>query len=69
MDFILKQPNKIIPIEVKYSSIKLSRISRSLRNFIEIYKPPRVLVLTKGFWGKVKVGNTDIVFAPVWYVV
>ncbi len=69
VDFILKHPDKIIPVEVKYSPLKSPEINRSLKNFINIYKPLRILVLTKGFWGKAKVDDTEIAFVPVWYAV
>ena len=69
VDFILKLPDKVIPIEVKYSPLKLPEITRSLKNFISVYKPPRALVLTKGFWGKIKAESTEICFAPVWYAI
>lgn len=69
VDFILKHPDKVIPVEVKYSPMKSPEINRSLKNFINIYKPPRALVLTKGFWGKAKVDDTEIAFVPVWYAI
>ena len=69
VDFILRQFNKIIPIEVKYSFMKSPEVNRSLKNFINFYKPPRVLVLTKGFWGKLKLDDTEIGFAPIWYAI
>ncbi len=69
VDFILKFPDKIIPVEVKYSSFKSPVITRSLKNFLSLYKPSRILVFTKGFWGKAKVKNTEIAFVPVWYAI
>lgn len=67
VDFILKQPDRIIPVEVKYSPMKLPEINRSLKNFINVYKPARVLILNKGYFGKVRFKETEAVFAPVWY--
>lgn len=69
VDFILKQRDKITPIEAKYSLMKSPEVNRSLKNFINLYKPPRALVLTKGFWGKTRVDNTEILFVPVWYAI
>jgi len=69
VDFILRLPENTIPVEVKYSSMKYPEITRSLKNFISAYKPPRVLILTKGFWGKAKVGHTEVAFAPLWYMI
>lgn len=70
VDFVLRQENnEIIPIEVKYSAMKLPQINRSLKSFINAYKPRRAIVLTKGFWGRAKIETTDIAFVPVWYAV
>lgn len=69
VDFILKQSDRIIPIEVKYSPMRSPELSRSLRNFINIYKPLRAIVLTKGFWAKIKIEHTDIAFVPIWYAI
>ena len=68
VDFILVKEGQIVPVEVKYSSLKAPEISRGFRSFIEIYKPSRAIVLNKGFWGKLKFKNTLIIFVPVWYV-
>lgn len=41
VDFVLDNKDAIIPIEVKYSRLKLPEVSRSFRNFINQYNPPR----------------------------
>ncbi len=70
VDFVLRQENnEIIPIEVKYSPMKLPQINRSLKSFINAYRPRRAMVLTKGFWGRTKIETTDIAFVPVWYTI
>jgi len=68
VDFILRINGKIIPIEVKYSFFRKPEISRGFRSFITKYKPKRALILTRGFWGKMKVDKTNVVFAPVWWI-
>lgn len=68
VDFILELGKEIIPIEVKYSILTEPKISRGLRNFINKYKPKKVLVITKGFIGEEKIGNSIIKFIPVWYL-
>jgi len=68
VDFILDNRKTIIPIEVKYSRLKSPEISRSFRNFINQYKPKQAVVLTKGFWAKIKINGTKVGFIPVWYV-
>lgn len=67
VDFVLRKENKIIPIEVKYSSFKIPQISRGFRSFLLEYQPEKVVVLTKNFWGELKINSTLIKFAPVWY--
>jgi len=70
VDFVLRQEdNEIIPIEVKYSPMKSPQINRSLKSFINAYKPRRAMVLTKGFWGRTKIEITDVAFVPVWYAI
>lgn len=68
VDFILEKKDEIIPIEVKYSSFKIPKISRGFRSFISEYKPKRAIILTKGFWGELKINSTLIKFIPVWYL-
>lgn len=68
VDFILEKKGEIIPIEVKYSSFKIPKISRGFRSFISEYKPKRAVILTKGFWGELKINSTLIKFIPVWYL-
>lgn len=68
VDFVLRLNDKIIPVEVKYQTLKKPKISRSFRSFIESYKPDRALVITKDFFGKIKVNKTTILFVPVCYL-
>ncbi len=67
VDFILDDKRNIMPIEVKYSRLNRVEISRSFKNFVTEYKPKRALILTKGFWGRVKIDRTQIGFIPAWY--
>ena len=32
------------------------------------YKPKKAIILTKGFWGEMKVGSYLIKFIPMWYL-
>lgn len=68
VDFIIKKENQLIPIEVKYSSLKSPRISRGFRSFLSEYQPKRAVALTKNFWGDLKINSTLIKFIPVWYL-
>ncbi|MCD6219405.1 ATP-binding protein [Candidatus Calescamantes bacterium] len=68
IDFVLQQNDFLLPIEVKYSPLKSPEISRSYRNFLSQYRPDRAIVLTKNFWGELKIDKTLIKFIPVWYL-
>lgn len=68
VDFVLSSMNETIPIEVKFESFKREGITRSMRSFIEAYKPKRALIITKDFWGETTINKTKIKFVPVCYV-
>ncbi len=64
VDFVIVSGNKIIPVEVKYSSIKNNVIKRSLRSFIEKYSPSLAYVVNLDYSTKIKIKNTTVVFIP-----
>lgn len=68
VDFVVHLGDRLIPIEVKYSPFDTPKISRSLANFIDSFKPERTLVLTKNYWGQIKREKTSILFVPVYYL-
>jgi len=68
VDFVLRIKDEIIPVEVKYQSFKVPKVSRGLRSFIKTYKVKKGLVVTKDFWGKTKVNDATILFAPTCYL-
>ena len=67
-DFIIEADQNIVPIEVKYSNFKEPKISRGFRSFINVYQPKCAAVLTKNFWGEMKVGDARVAFIPVFYL-
>lgn len=64
VDFIINKPNELIPVEVKFSHLKKPEITRSLRSFIEKYKPAKAWVINIDFDGTMKIGDTIIEFIP-----
>lgn len=65
VDFIVEVDNKIIPIEVKIQA-DIGKIERSLRSFIETYKPNTAIVLTlKGKNGKVAVNGCEVIYTDI----
>ncbi len=68
VDFILRIKDEIIPIEVKYQSLKKPKVSKGLRSFIKTYKIKKALIITKDFWSKIKIDETEILFVPAFYL-
>jgi len=68
VDFIFKQENQLIPIEIKYRQFNQPRISRSLRSFINTYQPKKAIVVSKNFYGWKQINNTQIMFYPIYFV-
>lgn len=68
VDFVFQFEGQIYPVEVKYSKMKSPLFGRSFINFVKKYKPKRGLILTKNFWALEKIENTQVLFAPVWFL-
>jgi len=68
VDFVLSIGEEVVPVEVKYSSFKEPKISRSFRSFLATYRPSRGVVLTKNFWGELKISGTKVKFVPACYL-
>jgi len=68
VDFIIHVGDKIIPVEVKYSSFTSEKLSRSFLSFIDSFKPGYGIVLTKNYWGSLKRNTTKVLFIPVYYL-
>lgn len=65
VDFIVESDNKIIPIEVKIQT-KIGKIEKSLRAFIDYYKPNKaVIVSLKGKKGKTKINGCNIIYTDI----
>jgi len=65
VDFIIENESEIIPIEVKVNA-SVNKIERSLKSFIEAYKPKRAFVIIyKGKKGEIKVGGCRVIFTDV----
>ena len=53
----------VIPIEVK-SELKIPKIQRSMRSFIDKYKPEKAIIINKTLKNSIQVHNTKIYFIP-----
>lgn len=64
VDFVVDFGKEIIPIEVKFKNLKEIEITRSLRNFIEKYKPKYVFIVNLSYFQTQKINNTEIISIP-----
>jgi len=64
VDFVLNRGNNILPIEVKYTALKKPEVTRSLRSFLDKYKPPEALVINLTLEAEMKIAETKIKFLP-----
>lgn len=64
VDFIINQGREIIPVEVKFKSMKKEEIKRSLRSFIKKYSPPAAYIVTPDFKSEVTIETTRVMFLP-----
>jgi len=64
VDFVTSIGNKLTPIEVKAKSLQKPEVSRSLKGFIERYKPEKALIVNYIYKDSFKLGKTKIVFLP-----
>jgi predicted AAA+ superfamily ATPase len=68
VDFIIKKGKKPIPVEVKASGLKKSKVTRSFRSFIEKYNPEIGIVFNRSLAAVEKIDGCRVIFAP-WYAV
>lgn len=66
VDFVF-EGKEIIPIEVKFSIIKKSILTRSLYSFIKNYNSKFSIIVTKNYWGERIINNSKIKYIPVVY--
>jgi len=64
VDFVITMGEKIIPVEVKYEELKSPEITRSMRSFIERYKPRRGFLINLSLHDRVKINNSEIMIIP-----
>ncbi len=65
VDFLIEKENIVIPIEVKINA-EVGNIKRSLRSFIDYYKPEKAIVVAyKCKKGEMKVEGCTVIFTDV----
>ncbi len=63
VDCVIEHRENIFPMEVKFSSLKNPKISRSMRSFIDAYRPEEFVFLNMSLEETVEVGRTLLLFA------
>ena len=64
VDFVVSVGSIITPVEVKYSDLTSTTVSRSFTNFINKYSPNVAVVVNKSFRAERKIGLTKVLFIP-----
>ncbi len=64
VDFVLESGRNVVPIEVKYKSLKKEEIPRSLRSFIQKYSPDEAYIINLDYTNTVKINKTTLFFLP-----
>jgi uncharacterized protein len=68
VDFIIDKKNQVLPVEVKYGTIKQLTISRSFRSFIEKYNPVEAWLITPSTLAETIINNTTVRFLPFYQI-
>jgi len=69
IDFVISEGQKVLPIEVKYSKLKVPEVAISLRNFIKKYQPDEAWVINLSLNTSVQVGETSVKFIPFYEMI
>lgn len=65
VDFVLTSGNKVkLPVEAKYKELDEPKVTKSLRSFIDKYRPEKAVVVNLKLNKTVKVDNTEVMFIP-----
>jgi predicted AAA+ superfamily ATPase len=63
VDLIIEQSGQVIPVEIK-TTIRRSKIQRSMLNFIKKYQPRSAFVVSLDFYHCIKIEATQVFFLP-----
>ena len=62
VDFVVHTKDGVLPIEVKFSRLKKTAITRSFRSFIKKYSPKKAIVVNLSLDTSIVVDDTEVVF-------
>lgn len=65
VDFIVRRSNTVFALEVKAGGLKRPKVSRSIRSFIDAYRPEWVVVLNDALDDRVEIAGCPVFFEPL----
>lgn len=69
VDFVVQDEGVFIPVEVKFSELKKTTVTRSFRSFINKYAPKKAYVVNLSLKQSIQIDNTIVEFIPYWELV
>lgn len=66
IDFVIDTGRSVIPVEVKYKDLAKPSPPRAMDGFVEKYRPPYCLIITKGLQSTVRLRDTEVRFMTIW---
>jgi len=64
VDFVIDRKSSLLPVEVKYSTLSAPIATRSMRSFIEKYKPNEAWVITPGYSSEIMINDCRVKYIP-----
>jgi len=64
VDFVIESGRDVLPVEVKYASLTRREIPRSLRSFIDKYRPAKALIVNLDVRSSIIIGTTEVRCIP-----
>jgi len=65
LDFVLERGREILPIEVKYSNLKIAKVPQNLKSFLNSYPCQKALIINRNLDQKIKFKKTEINFINI----
>lgn len=69
VDFVVRRADEVIPVEVKFSNLAKTTVSRSFRSFLQKYQPKEAYVINLTLEEKIQIGKTQVRFMPYWKLI
>ncbi|RME63100.1 MAG: DUF4143 domain-containing protein [Nitrospirae bacterium] len=66
VDFVLKGADIVIPVECKCQRLAEPKITRSMKSFIDVYRPTEAWIVNLTLRQDIMVNETTVKFMPFW---